>query len=422
MAHRDDNGAGPGANDNASGTAALIELARSYGSPVGARPVSPHHTLVFLSTDGGAFGALGAEQFATNAATGGGWSRRSTSTALARRGPPRFGARGTPSRGSPRRGSSRPRRNGCSSRRAEAPAHPGALGQLIDLAFPFSLYEQAPLSGPRHAGGDADERRASGRRRRSATSRPAQRRAARATRPRGEQLLRWLDAGAELAPGTSTYIYFGPRILRGLGDRARPDRRPLPFSIAVVDLFARCRRRHIPLAPALRSYRSRFGFWLWVAVLFELFALAGFWPDAAARSRCRSPQRRQRDWPVLALIGLVILRGARAGSWRGPARSARRPVCGERGARRGRPGRCSPSACSPCSSWRPTRSRSSSCFPPCTPGSGCRSFRTRPPWARAALLAVGFLGPLLLLGSFALRSASASMHRGTSLSSPPAAT
>ena len=37
-AHRDNDGVGPGANDNASGTAALLELARSYGSgPTGPR-------------------------------------------------------------------------------------------------------------------------------------------------------------------------------------------------------------------------------------------------------------------------------------------------------------------------------------------------------------------------------------------------
>ena len=53
-----------------------------------------------------------------------------------------------------------------------------------------------------------------------------------------------------------------------------------PFLLTAVDLFARCRRRHIPLTSALRSYRSRLGFWLWVAVLFELFALLGFWPKA----------------------------------------------------------------------------------------------------------------------------------------------
>ena len=65
MAHRDDSGLGAGANHNASGTAALIELARAYGRPPGAPPQGsgPKHQLIFLSTDGGAFGGLGAERF-----------------------------------------------------------------------------------------------------------------------------------------------------------------------------------------------------------------------------------------------------------------------------------------------------------------------------------------------------------------------
>ena len=65
MAHRDDIGTGPGANDDASGTAALVELARGYaqaGTPA-AQQVRPAHTIVFLSTDGGAFGGLGAARF-----------------------------------------------------------------------------------------------------------------------------------------------------------------------------------------------------------------------------------------------------------------------------------------------------------------------------------------------------------------------
>ena len=70
MAHRDNSGLGRGANDNASGTAALVELARPYArlpsSPGGS--VSPAHTIVFLSTDGGAFGALGAAHFAEHSA------------------------------------------------------------------------------------------------------------------------------------------------------------------------------------------------------------------------------------------------------------------------------------------------------------------------------------------------------------------
>src|SRR2546423_3677989 len=66
MAHRDDTGAGPGANDNATGTAALVELARSYaqtsaGQSQGGPRVRPAHTIVFLSTDGDAFGNLGAK-------------------------------------------------------------------------------------------------------------------------------------------------------------------------------------------------------------------------------------------------------------------------------------------------------------------------------------------------------------------------
>src|SRR5919201_612039 len=60
---------GRGAADNASGVAALIELARSYAATAppatpAARAVSPAHTLVFVATDGGAFGALGARRFA----------------------------------------------------------------------------------------------------------------------------------------------------------------------------------------------------------------------------------------------------------------------------------------------------------------------------------------------------------------------
>src|SRR5437016_14677027 len=61
MAHRDNDGTGPGANDNASGTAVLVELARAYSV------LTPAHTLVFLSTDGGALGGLGAVEFLEHA-------------------------------------------------------------------------------------------------------------------------------------------------------------------------------------------------------------------------------------------------------------------------------------------------------------------------------------------------------------------
>ena len=59
MAHRDDSGVGNGLDDNASGTAALIELARSYVPTAAAQRISVPYTLVFLSTDGGLLGGIG---------------------------------------------------------------------------------------------------------------------------------------------------------------------------------------------------------------------------------------------------------------------------------------------------------------------------------------------------------------------------
>src|SRR4249919_3336545 len=68
MAHRDNDGRGPGANDNASGTAMLIQLARAYGVPPGrpAAQLRPKHTILFVSTDGGAYGGVGAAWFAAH--------------------------------------------------------------------------------------------------------------------------------------------------------------------------------------------------------------------------------------------------------------------------------------------------------------------------------------------------------------------
>ena len=57
MAHRDNDGRSQGANDNASGTAMLVQLARAYAAPPGVRAstLHPNHTILFVSTDGGRF-------------------------------------------------------------------------------------------------------------------------------------------------------------------------------------------------------------------------------------------------------------------------------------------------------------------------------------------------------------------------------
>jgi hypothetical protein len=305
MSHRDDDGSGPGANNNASGIAALIQLARSYGSSIGARAVSPQHTLVFVATDGGAFGALGARRFAESHR--GRVIAAIDLAALAGSGPPRIVLAGTePRLASPGLVETAAQR--VLEQAGSRPAHAGALAQLVDLAFPYTLHEQGPLLAH---GIPALTLTSGGERPPSAfVDRPDRLDGLRLAQLGGsaQQLLRWLDFGAELAPGTARYIYFGPRVLPGWAIELVLLAALLPFLLVAVDLFARCRRRHIPLAPALRSYRSRAGFWLWVMVIFELFALAGVWPGAPAVP-LPPESAPATDWPVGGLLGLAVLAG-----------------------------------------------------------------------------------------------------------------
>jgi hypothetical protein len=152
--------------------------------------------------------------------------------------------------------------------------------QLIDLAFPFTLHEQGPLLAH---GVPALTLTSAGERPPPAFFDQTGRLDARTFGQLGraaQQLLRWLDSGAELAPGTRSYVYFGPRILPGWAIEFALIAALLPFLLAAIDLFARCRRRRVALAPALRSYRSRASFWLWTALIFLFFALVGVWPGA----------------------------------------------------------------------------------------------------------------------------------------------
>ncbi len=397
MAHRDDDGTGPGANNNASGVATLIQLARSYGAPVGTRPVSPLHTLVFVATDGGAFGALGAKRFAEQHR--GRVVAAIDLTALAGRGPPRLVLAGTvPRLASPGLVETAALR--VLEQAGRRPAHPGALGQLIDLAFPFTLYEQGPLlahglpaltltsGGERPLAAFADQ--------------PSRLNAVRLGQlgRASQQLLRWFDSGAELAPGTASYVYFGPRVLPGWAIELVLIAALAPFLLAAVDLFARCRRRHIPLAPALRSYRSRLGFWLWVAVLFELFGLLGFWPKAPSVP-LPLDAGPATDWPVVALVALAVLSGL---GWLVSRErlTPRRPVS----ATEELAGTTAALLALAVSALLVVATNPFALIfllPSLHAWLWLPHFRSRPIGPRAALLAAGFLGPALLVGSLALR-------------------
>src|SRR5919206_3012141 len=305
MAHRDNTGTSPGANDNASGTAALIELARGYANVGAGRRATPAHRILFLSTDGGAFGGLGAEHFAAQAARRGDVVAVLNLDALAGVGRPRLELAGDTAR-SPAAALVETAALRIQEQTGFRPARPSALRQLLDLAFPFSLYEQAPFVGrgipavtitssgdrPATAFGDTAERLDQIRLAQLGGS--------------AQEILGSLDQGVDLAQGTSTYLYLGSRLIRGWAIQLVLIAALLPFFAAAVDLFARCRRRRIPLAPAFRSYLSRLGFWLGVGGLFELFRVAGAWPGGA-----RVPPSPESSvathWPVVAVLGFVAV-------------------------------------------------------------------------------------------------------------------
>jgi hypothetical protein len=290
MAHRDNVGQGSagGANDNISGTALMLELARAYQNQGGfVSAPQPAHTLVFLSTDGGAFGAIGAEHFAHLHSSKHPVAAVIVLDSVAGTGPIRVLFNGdTPSSSSPFLVATAYQL--LSDQPSAAVTNTTPFHQLLDLAFPFSLYEQAPLVA---AGIPAVTITTAGDRPPDPMTDTPGRASSRASAARlseigqaSEQLLAALDQGAPEPRGaSSSYIYLGGRFVHGWAIQLVLIAALLPALVAIVDLFARCRRRHIPLQPAFRSLGRRLGFWLSLLALFWFFALFGFWPRGQGR-------------------------------------------------------------------------------------------------------------------------------------------
>lgn len=304
MAHRDDRGTGTGADDNGSGTAAILELARAYAPAGGSVRVTLPYTLVFLSTDGATEGGLGAAWFAAHAPERANVIAAINLDAIAGSGRPRLQLAGDTPR-SPTPGLVETIRARLAAETGADPTRPSALRQLVDLGFPYSAYEQAPFvtrgipaltittapDRPRNGAGDTP-----------GALRPARLgQIGRAT----QNAVDAMQQGIALAPGPSSYVYLGSRVVRGWAVELVLIGALLPFLAATVDLFARCRRRRIRVAPALRSYRSRLAFWAWCGALFGLFAVAGAWGGGAPRP----PSLAAVHWPAGGLIGLAALAG-----------------------------------------------------------------------------------------------------------------
>jgi hypothetical protein len=403
MAHRDNTGAGPGTNDNASGTAALVELARSYATTAtgagAASAVGTSNTLVFLSTDGGAFGGLGAERFASSSP----YRDRTVAVvnlvALAGPDPPRIEIAGDRPR-SPAAALVRTAAARVLEQTGRELGRPRALEQLIDLGFPFTLYEQGPFvgrgisaitlttAGPRPPSSFTDTPERLSRQRLTEVGRSAQ------------ALVSSLDQGLELAQGTQSYVFLGSRFVRGWAIQLSLVAALLPFLLAAVDLFARCRRRHIRIAPALRSFRSRLGFWLWVAVLFVAVSLVAGWGDGIARPLSPESEAATR-WPMwsLAVFGLLALAGWLVARHRLLPRRTTTPeeeLAGHTAALLALAVvALLVVAVNPFALLFVLPSLHAWLWLP--------QVRSSPPWLRASVFAAGFGGPLLLLASFARR-------------------
>ena len=337
----------------------------------GQRRVQSPHTIVFLSTDA----RLVREPRGRCASS-------STSPfrdriiavvnleAIAGAGPPRLEIAGRAAALTEPEADRNRRRAASRSRAAGRPSIASFFGQLIDLGFPFTLDEQGVRSPrglpaitlttagdrPPPAFGDTPGRLDSARLAQLGP-RGAGARSARSTR--GSRSRR----GRRATSGSATAIVRGWTIELVLVALL------VPFIVAIVDLFALCRRHGVGFKPALLALRSRLAFWLFVGIVFTCFRLLGAWP-AGPPQPPNPATAAAGDWPVVALAGFLVVLAC---GWlvTRPRLAVRRRVTAEEqlvgSHRRARRARRS----SACSSSPPTRSRSSSSCRRSTCGSGC---------------------------------------------------
>jgi hypothetical protein len=402
-AHRDNAGESPGANDNASGTGTLIELARAHSAPpipgAAGRLLPPLHTMVFLSSDGGAFGALGAARFAEHSRFADRILAVINLDALAGRGAPQLHTAGDSAR-SPSPTLVRSAAARVREQTGVAPTRPNALEQLLDLAFPFSLYEQAPFVG---LGTSAVTLTTSGERRPTPFQDVPERLDAGRLDGLGrsaQALIGSLDQGFELPGASSGHLQVGSRVVPGWAVVLVAAATLLPFLVAVLDLIARSRRRRVRLLPAARCYTRRLGFWISAAVLFAVLGAVGMWEDGEPRPL--SPETdAATDWPTAELLLYVLLV---AGAWLVTRRRLlrRRPAApeDELGAYTVALGVLAVLGVV-VFAWNPFALLL--VLPSLHAWLWLPQLRGRSRFLRATALVAGFTGPLLLLGSLALR-------------------
>jgi hypothetical protein len=278
VAHRDNAGPGRPAADDATGTAALVELARGFAAQEPAVAPRPQHTLVFVSTDAGAYGGAGAERFATRWPSSGTVVAAVVVDSLSGSGAPRLAIAGdgttSPPQALVRTASAR-----VEEEVGTAPLLPSSATQLVGLGVPFAALEQGRFLG-RHIAAVtlATEQTGSPGAPEPALNADRVGRMGKAV----EALVDSLDSSAGPPLQTPDALYFTSRAVRGWAIRLTLILLVVPVSLGVVDLLARTRRRRVPLAPALRALRARLLVWLVGAGLLGLGALVGVFPTGAS--------------------------------------------------------------------------------------------------------------------------------------------
>jgi hypothetical protein len=298
VAHRDNAGAERRAGENATGTAALIELARSYApQEIGPDPL-PRRTLVLVSTDGGAYGGAGAARFATTSPL--------ASDAIAvivldglGAGRPRLAIAGdepaTPARALVRTAAAR-----VFEETGTEPEIPSIPAQLLALGVPYALDEQGRFLGAGYSAITLGTTYEAAARSSGPFARLGQ--LGRAT----EALVSSLDASVGGSFRTPDSIFLADRAASGWALRLLLVVAIVPFALGVVDLLVRARRRRLPLRPAMRAQRARLGFWLFVGAILWVGSLLGVLPSGAALPL--PPYTTfVTDPSLLGLVGLALV-------------------------------------------------------------------------------------------------------------------
>jgi hypothetical protein len=314
VAHRDNAGAVAAFGDNASGTSALIELARGYAPQGTSSAPVPNRTLVFVSTDAGAYGGAGAARFARTSEHAAAAFAVVVLDGLGRPGRPRLALAGDEPR-SPARTLVSTASARIAEQAGREPVLPSIATQVVDLAIPLAAGEQGPFlrrdvaavtittSQPGGAGAPVGD----------AAGQLAEERLDQLGRAT-EAIVGSIDVSVGRAFRTPDSVFFGDRAASGWAIRLTLVAAVAPFAIGVLDLVARSRRRSLRFTPALRALRARALFWLFAGVLVWLGGVAGVLPTGAALALPPSSEFvADANVAALMLLGLGLGLGWLAG-------------------------------------------------------------------------------------------------------------